>query len=136
MLFEKPDFSSDANLWAVSDHQMRLTYTVDFNSIQKKITVVTDGAANMDRMANSSIISRLVRRDEKWTSCLVHVVSKFVKIVFQGCREDSVLARVRDNFRAVKRIVEDSKRYVWNKNLPLAFIWFKMLRPDLEQNYY
>ncbi len=44
-----------------------------------------------------------------------------MKPVFQLCGADSVLARVSDNFRAVQRIIEDSKRFRWNKNLPNGY---------------
>ena len=111
LLVEKPDFASGPNLRAVIDNRLRLNYGLDFNSIQKFFTVVTDGAANMARMANSSISSRLVCRDEKWIGYFVHVLSNCMKSLFQRCGEDSVSARVSNNLRAVQRIVEDSKHF-------------------------
>ena len=48
--------------------------------MQNKITVVTDGTVNMDRIANSSISSRLVHRDEKWMRCLVDIISNLAFI--------------------------------------------------------
>ena len=87
-----------------------------------------DGAANMAKMANSSMSFRLVCRDEKWMRCFVQFLSNCMKLVFQRCGGDHVLARVSDNFRAVKRIVEDSKRFGWNKNLSHGY----HLNPDIE----
>ena len=56
------------------DKNLRLMYGVDFDSIQKQFTIVTDGEASMVRMENSSVSSRVCPTDEIWMRCYVHVL--------------------------------------------------------------
>ena len=53
LFVEGPDVGSGANKRALFDENLRSLYGVDFNSIQKQFTIVTDGEASMARMANS-----------------------------------------------------------------------------------
>ena len=41
-----------------------------------------------------------------------------MKAAYEKCAHDSTLAKVMEDFKSVKKIVEDSKRYGWNKNMP------------------
>ena len=60
LFIEGPDVSSGANKRELLDKNLRLMYGVDFVSIQKQFTIVTDGEASVARMANSSVSSRVV----------------------------------------------------------------------------
>lgn len=69
LFVEGPDFSTADNLLAYLNDQLQLTYGVGFHSIQKTFIVVTDGAAVMAKMVKSSVSTRLVEIDQKWTPC-------------------------------------------------------------------
>ena len=118
---EAPDVSSGCNKRAIFDENLRSLYGVDFNSIQRQLTIVTDGEASMARMTNSSVSSRVCPRDERWMRCYVHVLRNCMKTVFSLCTEDPSLQKIGLDFKSVKRIVEDSKRYGWNKDLPIGY---------------
>ncbi len=44
-----------------------------------------------------------------------------MKNAFIRCSNNAVLSKVKDGFEAVKNVVEDSKKFGWNKNLPHGF---------------
>ena len=71
---EGPDVGSGANKRAIFDKNLRSLHGVDFNSIQKQFTIVTDGEASMARIANSSVSSRAWPSDKKWMRCYVHAL--------------------------------------------------------------
>ena len=82
-LFAKgPDVGSGAIKHAFLDESLRSLYGVDFNSVQKQFTTITDSEASIARMENNSISSRICPTDEKWVSCYVHVLQKRLKSVF------------------------------------------------------
>ena len=99
------------------DEKLCSSVGVDFNSIQNRFTIVTDEEASMARMANSSVSSRVRARDEKWMRCYVHVLQNCMKSALSVCADDSVLQKIEFDSRSVKRIVEDSKRDGWKKDL-------------------
>ena len=121
LFLESPDVASGQNMRSCIDEKLRACYGVDFNSIQKQFTIVTDGAASMARMANSSVSLRVAPRDQKWMRCYVHVLQKCMQSVFENCSDDPLLSKVSSDFKFVKRIVEDSKRFGWNKDLPSGY---------------
>ncbi len=121
LLIEGPDVGSGTNKRALLDENLRSLYGVDFNSIQKQFTIVTDGEASMARMANSSVSSRVCPRDENWMRCYVHVLQNCMKSVFALCADDDCLQKIGLDFKCAKRIIEDSKRYGWNKDLPVGY---------------
>ena len=45
------------------------------------------------------------------------LLSNCIKAAFHKCTDDPAMAKVCDYYRGVKRIVEDLKRYGWNKNI-------------------
>ena len=75
----------------------------------------------MARMANSSVSTRVCARDEKWMRCYVHVLQNCTKSAFSVCADDSSMLKIEFDFKSVKRIVEDSKRYGWNNYLPVGY---------------
>ena len=121
LFIEGPDVSSGANKRELLDKNLRLTYGVDFDSIQKEFSIVTDGETSMARMANSSVISRVCPAKETLIRCYVHVLQNCMKTVFSQCADDSTLQKIDVDLKHVKRIVEDSKRSGWNKDLPHGY---------------
>ena len=122
ILFVKgPEVTSGANLRAHFDEHLHTSYGVSFNSIQNVFTVVTDGAGAMAHMANSSVSSRIAVRDETWMRCYFHILQSSMRSVFKQCTDDPVLSKVADDFKSVKRIVEDAKRNGWNAKLPHGY---------------
>ena len=72
---------------------------------------MTDGEASMARIANGSVSSRVCARDEKWMRCYVHVLQNCMKSALSVCADASSTQKIEFDFKSVKRIVEDSKRY-------------------------
>ena len=72
----------------------------------------------MAKMANSTVSTSVGRPDHTRMRCYVYVLQNCMKLAFQKCGEDSMPLKVTVEFNSVKPIVEDSKRYGWNKNLP------------------
>ena len=62
---------------------LKLSYGIDFNSVQKGYTIVTDDAAVMAKLANSSVSTQVVVRDHKWMGCHVHVLQNRMKAAFE-----------------------------------------------------
>ncbi len=55
--------------------------------------------------------------DEMLRSC----VTEFINSVFSLCADDSCLQKIEHDFKYVKRVVKDTKRYGWNKDLPIGY---------------
>ena len=51
-----------------------------------------------------------------------------MKSVFSVCAYDSSMQKIEFDFKSIKRIVEDSKRHGWNKDLPVGY----RLIPDVD----
>lgn len=68
-----PDFASGIYLKIDLDEQLRLLYELNFQSIQKERTIITDGAAAMATMPNSSVSTRFLGR----TSEECHALFKY-----------------------------------------------------------
>ena len=131
MLLEGPNVANTANLRVLLSDQMKLKYEVNFNPIQKTFTVVTDGAAVMARMANTAASRRVAPRDQTWIRCHAHVLQNCMKVAVGKCKQNDILKRVSEDFKKVKKIVEDLKRQGWNKNLQRGF----RLLPDVETRF-
>lgn len=65
LFMERPDVGSGANMRAFIHENLRAVYGVEFNSITKEFTIVTDAEASIARMAISSVSSRVCPCDEK-----------------------------------------------------------------------
>ena len=50
----------------------------------------------------------------------VHVLQNCMKSVFFQCGDDACLRYIGRDFKYVKRIVKDSERNGWNKDLPFG----------------
>lgn len=96
---------------------------------------MTDGAAIMARMAGSSVSWRIVSLDERWMSCFVHALSNSVKVAMVACAADPVLVKVSGDFKAMKRIVKDSKRHCWNYQLASGYHLKQDVQTRFETNY-
>ena len=131
LFVEAPDVASGVSMRAHLDNYLQLTCGVDFHSMQKRFTVVTDGAAAMARMTNSSVSSRTVERDEKWMRFYVHILQNCMKNAFRRCSDNSALSKVKDDFKSVKNIVEDSKRFRLEQEY---FTWIRLIQ-DVETRF-
>ena len=120
-LLEGPHVANAANLRVLFSHQLKLKYEVDFNSIQKTFTVVTDGAAVMARMANTSMSRRVSPWDQTWIRCHAHVLQKCMNVAVGKCKQNDILKRMSEVFKKVKNIGVDLKRQGWNKNIQRVF---------------
>ena len=129
LLTESPEVGNAVNVRAHLTQCLSSLYGIDFHSIQKTFTVVTDGAPVMARIANSSISTRHAQWDHTWMRCHVHVLQNCMKAAFERCSDDNVLRTISADFRSVKRIVEDAKRYGWNKKLPRGFHLIQDVEP-------
>ena len=65
LFLEGPSVANAANITSMLDENLRNHFGVDFNSIRKNFTIVTDGAAVMARVAVSSVSTRIATLDEK-----------------------------------------------------------------------
>ena len=119
LLFQQiSDVASGVNLHNHLNNERNIQYGVNFDSIQRHCTILTDGAAAMVKMVNISVSSRMPCRDERWMRCLVHILNTSIKYSFKNCKNDPMLCKILEQYKVVKRIVEDSKRSGWNSMLP------------------
>ena len=132
VLFIKgPDISSGANKRALLDENLRSSYGVDFNSVQKRFTIITDGEASMPRKANSSVRSRVCARDEKWIRCCVHVLYNCMKSAFSVNAVDSILQKLGSILDLSSVLLRILSAMVGTKTFRSVTDLFKMLNHDL-----
>jgi len=103
------------------DSNLQRDYGIDFATMHKTFILVTDGAAVMAKMAGSSVSESIAIPDEKWMRCYVHVLHNAMKAVMAECTGDETLEKISEDFKSMKKIVENSKKAGWNCNLPVGF---------------
>ena len=74
-------------------------------------TTVTDGAAVMARVANASVSRELHTPDEIWMNFMNHSLNNTMKSVLHHHFGSNELQVVVDDFRSMKRIIEDGSRF-------------------------
>ena len=89
--------------------------------MQQQFIIVIDGETSMARMVNSSVSSRVCSSDEKWMGYYVHLLQNCVKSDFYLCADDACLWGIELDFKSVKRVSEDSRRYGSSKDLPVGY---------------
>ena len=65
LFLEGPEINNAENIRSLIDTYLEAKFGVSFDSLQKNLTVVTDGAAVMARVAGCSLSRRLAPLDEK-----------------------------------------------------------------------
>lgn len=128
---EVPTDSSAEGIHDVIDRNLQEQFGLIFAIICEHVTVVTDRAAVKVCVAGSSVSLRLAILDENWMHCLVHVLNNFMKAAIDACKSDDVLIRVSLDSKAMKRVVEDSKRYD-----PVGFRLIKELETQFGTHYW
>jgi len=122
ILFEEgPTVGNAANIRSLLGAKLQQHYSTSFESFQKNFTIVTDGAAVMACVAGSSVSRNIAPLDQKWMRCFVHVLHNTMKAVMENCKTDPILVKTAEDFKAMKKIVENSKRYGWNSSLPTGY---------------
>ena len=114
LLLEGPEVANAENIRSMLNDNLQSRFGVDFKSISESFTIVTDGAPVMARMAGSSTSRRVASQSEKWMRCYLHTLDNCMKHAMNNCQSDSTLKKLLDDFKSMKRIVEDSKRVGWN----------------------
>ncbi len=79
---------------------------------------MTDSAAVMARVADASVSKDLDFPDETWMGCLAHLMNNVVKSVIANYCTSEILLVALNDFRSMKRIIEDSTRSERNILLP------------------
>ena len=92
-----------------------------FHLHTERFTILTDWEASMARMEKRSVSSRVCARDEKLKKYYDHVLQNCMKSAFSLCVDDSSLQKINFDFKAVKHIVEGSKPYGRNQDLPFGY---------------
>ncbi len=96
----------------VQKHETRL------DQFMHGFSMVTDGAAVMAWVANASVSHDIHVPDESWMSCMAHCSNNAMKSVIATYCEGTILQIVVQDFRSMKRIIEDANRSGWNHLLP------------------
>jgi len=121
LFVEGPGKANAVNIKEMLDKNLQRDYGINFDTMHKTFTLVTDGAAVMAKMAGSSVSESIAIPDEKWMRCYVHVLHNTMKAVMEECTGDDTLDKIGEDFKAMKKIVENSKKAGWNCNLPVGY---------------
>ncbi len=109
------------NIRAKLDEELQRQYGVSLSSLTQFHAMFTDGAAVMARVAGSSVSPNIAQIDHKWMRCGVHILNNLMKDVIADCSGHPVLGVLAQDFKSMKRIMEDSKRGGWNSFLPNGY---------------
>lgn len=118
LFIEGPAVGNAANIRHVLDSNLKRQFGMSFEAIQKNFSIVTDGAAVMACVAGSSVSRRLAPLDQTWMRCFVHVLNCVMKAAMADLSTDTLLTKVSDDFKAMKRIVKHAKKNGWNSVMP------------------
>jgi len=121
LFVEGPPVGTANNIRSHLDSNLKSQFGTSFDAIQKNYTVVTDGAAVMACVAGSSVSRALAPLDQTWMRCHVHVLHNVMKHMMKNCNTDQILIKIAEDFKSMKKVVENSKRYGWNSMLPLSY---------------
>ena len=105
LFLEGPEINNAESIRSLIDTHLEAKFGVSFDSLQKKFTVVTDGATVMERVAGCSVSRRLAPLEEKWMRCFAHVLSNLLKFAMNNCTSDGVLVKIADDFRLLKKLL-------------------------------
>ena len=120
-LTERPKIPNAANIRAALNEKLNENYGIEFSTMRKNFTFVTDGAAIMANVAGTSVNRSASEQGGNWMRCYEHVLNNVMKTARNKCEKSSVLARVHQDFNALKKIVSDSNRAGWNSSLTQGY---------------
>ena len=89
----------------------------------------------MTMMADSSVNTRVAQRDDGWMRCFVHILNNCMKFAFRKCNGGPLLRDIVNEFKSLKRILEDRKRYSCNFILPNGFHLIQDVEIRFGKNY-
>lgn len=89
----------------------------------------------MARMTGSSVSTNVCALDERWIRCYVHILNNAMKAAMGQCNNHAVLKNVSEDFRAVKRVVEDANWAQWGKKLPDGYRLVQEIETRFGTNY-
>jgi len=121
LFLEGPEVGNAENIRSLLDVNLQKEYGLDFNTIQKSFSMVTDGAAVMAKMAGSSVSLNKAIPDESWMRCFVHMLHNCMKAVMEDIASDDVMKEIVKDFVTMKKIVTNSKKATWNSKLPMGY---------------
>jgi len=121
LLVEGPHSATAANIRDTLDVNLHKYYGFGIDTIQRNFTMVTDGAAVMASMAGSSVSRAIHPLDDKWMRCIAHAFNNVMKDAMKSCESIAHLKYLSDDFKAMKRLVQDSKQSHWNSWLPNGY---------------
>lgn len=117
LLVEPQDGKKASDLRKMLDEKLTKEYGISFSSLSNTFTFVTDSAAVMPNIVNSSVSSNIAPLNEKWMGCLVHQLNTAMKACLSSVSTDPMLARIATDLKAVKEIVRIFKQSQWNHSL-------------------
>ncbi len=103
VLVEGPNIPNAANIRACLNDKLINDCSIDFGTMQKNFTFVTDGGAVMANVAGSSISRSACDQGPTWMRCYIHVLNNIMKGVIAKCEKSSVLGRAHHDFNAIKK---------------------------------
>jgi len=121
LLVEGPDSATAVNIRNTLDVNLKKYYGIGIDTIQETFTMVTDGAAVMASMAGSSVSRAIHPLDQTWMRCIVHAFNNVMKDTMKICETDQYLKKLSEDFKAMKKVVTDSKQSHWNSWLPNGY---------------
>lgn len=121
ILHEKPDNGSASHIRTMISEELQRRYFMTLDDFQKSFTMVTDCAAVMARVANSSVSENVSPMSQKWLGCIVHQINTALKSCINSIEGHVDLYRVRSDLDSVKRIVQAFKKSFLNGQLPSGY---------------
>ena len=120
LLVEGPDPPTAKNIRTRLNSALLENYEIPLERFMQGFTMVTDGAAVMARVANASASKDIHKPDETWMSCIAYALNNAMKSVLSTNCQGPVMEVVLQDFRAMKKVIEDSNRTGWSHLLPLV----------------
>ena len=118
LVTEAPDHPNAKNIRQCINAALVHKYGTTMDFFTKGFTMVTDSAAIITKVAGASVSRDLHCPDETWMGCLAHMLNNTMKFVIANRCTNDVLGIVLQDFRSMKKIIEDSNRAGWNHLLP------------------
>ena len=116
-----PAVASACNIRKALNDVLQQKFNTLLNTFLKRFTIVTDGAAVMARVANASVSREIQASDENCMRCMAHFLNNSMKTVMSQCKKVATPSVVAEDFRAMKKIIEDAHRAGWNHLLPNGY---------------
>ena len=121
LLIDIPAIASAWNIGKALNDALVQKYNTLLDKFPKRFTVVTGSAAVMARVANASVSREIHALDENRMRCMAHILNNSMKTVMSQCKKAATLSVVAEDFRAMKKIIEDANRAGWNYLLPNGY---------------